>query len=65
MGASMDLIDALGWVVTGAILLALFWAATYRGRIHCLWRQRAPDALVSAAHELWRARLALLAALEA
>jgi hypothetical protein len=65
MGASMDVIDALGWVVTGAILLALFWTATYRGRIHCLWRKRAPDALVSAAHELWRARLALLVALEA
>ena len=65
MGASMDVIEALGWVVTGAVFLALSWAATYRGRIHYLWRQRAPDALVSAAHELWRASLALLAALEA
>jgi hypothetical protein len=49
----------------GAVILALSWAAHYRGRIHCLWRQKAPDALVSAAHELWRARLALVMALEA
>ena len=65
MGASLDVIDPLGWVVTGAVFLALSWAAHYRGRIHCLWRQKAPDALVSAAHELWRARLALVVALEA
>ena len=61
----VDVIDQLGWVVTGAVFLALSWAAHYRGRIHCLWRQKAPDALVSAAHELWRARLALVMAMEA
>ena len=61
----VDVIDQLGWVVTGAVFLALSWAAHYRGRIHCLWRQKAPDALVSAAHELWRARLALVMVLEA
>ena len=65
MGASLDVIDPLGWVVTDAVFLVLSWAAHYRGRIHCLWRQKAPDALVSAAHELWRARLALVMALEA
>jgi hypothetical protein len=65
MDESMDVIEALGWMVTGAIVLALCWAAHHRGRIHCLWRQRAPDALVTAVHELWRARLALVVALEA
>ena len=56
MGASLDVIDQLGWVVTGAVFLALSWAAHYRGRIRLPLAAKGPHALVSAAHELWRAR---------
>jgi hypothetical protein len=65
MDASLDVIDVLGWVAMGVIIVALSWTANYRGRIHCLLRKRIPDGLVNAARELWRARLALVVALEA
>jgi hypothetical protein len=61
----MGVIDVLGWLATGAILVGLLWAANYRGRIHSALRQRTPDLVVDAARQLWRARMALVVALEA
>ena len=65
MGAPIDVADVVGWVIAGAVFLALIWAANYRSRIHQLLREGTPEALVRAARRLWRAKLALFAALEA
>ena len=64
-GASIDLAGVLGWAAPGALLLALIWAANYRGRLHKRMRESQPELLARAARHLWRARLALIAALEA
>jgi hypothetical protein len=65
MGASIGVADALGWVAPGALLLALICAANYRGRIHKLIRQSEPEMLARAIRHFWRAKLVLIAALEA
>ena len=64
-GASIDLAEVLGWAAPGALLLALIWAANYRGRLHKFMRESQPEMLARAARHFWRAKLALLAALEA
>jgi hypothetical protein len=64
-GVSIDVADVLGWAAPGALLLVLIWAANYRGRLHKHLRESQPEVLARAARHLWRAKLALIAALEA
>jgi hypothetical protein len=61
----MDVMDALAWLATGTVLAVLLWAANHRGRMHAVLRQRTPEVVVDAARQLWRARMALVVALEA